>query len=279
MILEMDYSEFINITITQKNLRHQYKLKEQGTDKYYYLFAYDDGIEYMCKINNIDDVDNVSDYETNHIANANKRIVDEEKIIALRRELTPDSVGSNYQFHSIHIDIAASIGWHETTFSFPVDIALFGGSCLVNGEHTNDQIQILILDHVIVGVLTQNVDSSKNEIHVSDSVIQNVLNGFDITLFDGTNTNDLNRITAIDYETNKLTLETNTSDAFLASTPTYAKLSVYLTRYCHFKSSGAIRLGGKAGSSLIKANTQMKLRYYNNEALAKKFSFILEYFY
>lgn len=279
MLLELSYLDFIDTVITKKDLHYQHTLSEQGTDKYYILFACDEGVEYVSKINNIDDSADVSDYETNYKDSANERLADEEKVTSLKREITPDGVGSNYQFESIDIAISASVGWYEKSFSFPMNIAIFGGSCLLDAEHLGDKLEVLILDSTIVGNITQDIVVSSNEIYVSASVIANIKMGYVVTLYDGVNTNVLGRVKSIDIENNKITMEFSTTDSFSAFTPTYVKMSVYLARYCYLHGVGEMRMGGKVGSSLVPANTSMKLRYYNSNAVAKKFSFIFEYFY
>ena len=185
----------------------------------------------------------------------------------------------NYQFESIDIAISASVGWYEKSFSFPMNIAIFGGSCLLDAEHLGDKLEVLILDSTIVGNITQDIVVSSNEIYVSASVIANIKMGYVVTLYDGVNTNVLGRVKSIDIENNKITMEFSTTDSFSAFTPTYVKMSVYLARYCYLHGVGEMRMGGKVGSSLVPANTSMKLRYYNSNAVAKKFSFIFEYFY
>lgn len=69
----MTYPEFIAIS-TYKNINIQYDLDVKGSDKYYYIYAFDGQIKYEVEINSLDNPSNVSDFETNYLPIANRPI-------------------------------------------------------------------------------------------------------------------------------------------------------------------------------------------------------------
>lgn len=184
-----------------------------------------------------------------------------------------------FQAKCIDISVPAQTGWHDFDFSFKVAISLFSATFFGQNEHSNDEGEFLIAPDSVLGNIAQDVNSEATQIVVPSSMIPYLARGFYIKLSDGTNTNDLGIITAIDTSTNTITVETATTNSFLASN-TQVKRTVKMIPHITLNKNMLYQIGlSKIGGSDIAANTTIRFRYKNNDGLAKNFNFLLEYLY
>ena len=70
----LDYTNFVNIVISSKDLPYQYTLSLTGDIKKYKLFAVDESLYYECTINSRDEASEVSNFESNYLTGANRRL-------------------------------------------------------------------------------------------------------------------------------------------------------------------------------------------------------------
>lgn len=206
--------------------------------------------------------------------------------IEVREEFIPtgyQKTGGKYQARSYEIVVDQAQGaWKELDVVFPYPISIFSTEWIEKPEFEGDELQVLALPDTITGALSANVAAGATVIDVSQTVIDNTALGYNLKLDDGTNIDDMGRVFGIDKDNLKLTMETATTNAFLASSPTYCKQSIEFVPHICLSGLGRVELAKDVvGGSYIPANAILRIRYRNNEGSTtnKVFSAILEYKY
>ena len=118
------------------------------------------------------------------------------------------------------------------------------------------------------------------EVSVSQTVIDNTTIGRYVTLFDGTNTDDLGRVISIGSGL-KIYVEKNMSNSFLAGTPTYVRQTIYMVKNLIIGPAWHYVVGeSKIGGSSIPADTAITVEYDNKSTDTDKTIIgLLEYLY
>jgi hypothetical protein len=167
------------------------------------------------------------------------------------------------------------------SFSYPMTISLLDAQFVSAAENTGDTWSWVIYENTTVGAITSDVAISDTVINVSSTVLDNVDIGFYVNLFDGVNTEQLNRVVAKDSIAGTITVETASSQAFAAATPTYVRMSVYFCKDMEFGHPWNVIFGdGKIRTTTVPANTSIKVDYTNNHASDdKRIVVYIEYMY
>lgn len=116
-------------------------------------------------------------------------------------------------------------------------------------------------------------------ISVSQTVIDNTCAGKYIKLDDGVNADVVDKVVSVDITNDKIYVETNLTNSFLAATPTYIKQTTYIMKDFELGGPAITNIGGsKIGGTYIPKDTIIKL-YYDNKApsTAKDFVGRVEY--
>jgi len=118
-------------------------------------------------------------------------------------------------------------------------------------------------------------------INVSPTVTANTRLGFFITLKDGTNTEDIGYITAINATAGTITVDGASQYNFSPASPTYVQLSVMYMDHVEFSAPMQMSVGSsKLGASYVPANTVVRSVYQNKHATQDKVLITyLEYLY
>lgn len=116
------------------------------------------------------------------------------------------------------------------------------------------------------------------EINVSD--ITYILPGYYINIFDGVNSNDVDKVVSVDKDNKKIYVNGNLTNSFSFTTPTYIRISVRIIDNYLFSEPGDHLLGyNSTKAASISADTLVTLIYTNNSNTDKKFVGQLEYYY
>jgi len=202
--------------------------------------------------------------------------------VSTKEVIVTDGADGWYQATSIHMAVTGATGTYVEDTSWPCDIILWTATIYIDDQSTGDMFEIIVAPDTAIGYLTASCASSSTTMTVSPTVIAFVQRGLDLKLNNGTNINNLGRITAIDTNTNTITFETATTNTFAMYTPVY--LGIYVIRNYNLSSSmvGACKCIDFAGKGLrgkvIPANTLVRFSYKNNSAIAKDVSIKIEYF-
>ena len=183
------------------------------------------------------------------------QIIDEREplTVEIKQETVP--TGQHYKYDTQAFDaLAGQVTAHS--FSYPISVSA--------EENTGDTWSWVIAPNTVVGALTSDVATTDTVISCSQTVIDNVQVGFFVDLFDGVNTDDLGEVLSKDTGANTLTISTAATQQFLASSPTYVRMSIYFLKDSEFGHPWRLVYGeGKIKSSYVPANTVIKVSYNN----------------
>ena len=181
--------------------------------------------------------------------------------IQIKQEVIP--TGQNYQWDTQAFDaLANSTSTH--TFSYDIDVSVLEAQFISATIHKGDKWSWVIAENTTVGALTADVSISDTVLNVSSTVVENIKVGFYINLFDGVNTEDLGRVTAVDTDASTVTVSTASTQAFAAATPTFVQMSIYFMKDVEIGEPWMYIYGeGKIQSSYVPAGTTVKVIYTN----------------
>lgn len=110
------------------------------------------------------------------------------------------------------------------------------------------------------------------EVHVSQTVIDNVAKGYYITLDDGTNSDDMGIVIDVDKVNDKLYLEKNGAHSFSPATPTYIKQTVKHIHDFEVGEAWEHVIGeSKIGGTYLPPDTFVTVKYMNKSSDKDKF--------
>ena len=201
-----------------------------------------------------------------------------EQSVVINQQVSGNT-GGHYRFHTIIFSIQA----FETkpyTFSFPFPINMISASMKLHAENAFDKMSVRAGPDTTVGTLESDVLSASNTIHVSDTVIENIRIGYTVNLTDGVNTDELGYVIAIDTDTNILTTEFETTNSFLASTPTSVIMNVWMLKDVELGFEGKLEfMIPLVNAVYVPANVGVLCEYTNISNQVKHFLVNLEFLY
>ena len=206
--------------------------------------------------------------------------------IEVKEEFTPfnqTATGGRYQAQSFELQVDHAQGtWKNLDISWPFPVSIFSTEWVNYSTYEGDIVRVVVGEDTIIGAITANVSAAQTVIPVSQTVIDNIAVGYNLKLFDGTNTDDLGRVLVRDSDNLELTMEVATTNSFLAATPTYCLQTVEFIPHFRLGGLGRVELAKDiVGGSYLAPNTILRVKYLNNEGTTtnKVFSFVLEYKY
>jgi hypothetical protein len=220
--------------------------------------------------------------------NNNTHIIDQNSIGVLETitnskvTISGKDIGSTngyYLMSGKKIDIGPeSITINDTIFDIPTII--YGLKFTSTLEQSGDSISIIVNPYTLIGVITQDIAIGTQILYVSESVINNIIIGMNISVRDSTNTNHLGKVLIIDKNTLMLTVEKQSQNNF-NYTETDLLLSLYITKDHYIigeNNKNKIGYGTMAGK-FVPAGTNFRLLYKNNSGVAKTFAWSWEQCY
>lgn len=185
-----------------------------------------------------------------------------------------DKTSGKFQADSIKVIVPEGVGTYSTTISYPFYIGLLSATWFCNDVNYGDEASFYVSPDAIIGYTTQPLVSGSTEVYVNDTVIENVVNGYYISV----GNDDYISVSNVDTVNNIITLSSPIPTEVNAGE--YIKLRINVLSDFHFDGVGQMSLGqSKIGSALMPPNTSMKLEYVNNNGQSKKFSVLLEFMY
>jgi hypothetical protein len=201
------------------------------------------------------------------------------RLVAIKEEDV--QTGGHFQARGIAWDVPATEGWNDLDpFSWPHPISLLAAETFGRSGCNEDKVEFLVAPGTVVGSITADVVVDDTEISVSATALANLCVGKLVELDDGTNSNNLGRVLAVDTADGKITVETAATQAFAAATPTYVKMTTKMGYDVELTEGHRIAIGeSKIGGSYISANVPIAMRYFNKDGTAKRFAVVVEYLY
>jgi len=164
--------------------------------------------------------------------------------------------------------------------TFPININLYSVQVLVASNNIGDMFEVSVAPYTTVGFLAVNANTGATGLTVTQTVIDNIIPGYFITVTDGVNLDETGQVVEINKANNYITLETPLTNSYLASSPTYIQMTVKFAHKIHIFSQAILRFGDDTiGSSYIPKNTVIRVKYWNNTGGNKKIVAYGQYLY
>jgi len=175
---------------------------------------------------------------------------------------------------SLIIDISSGDTTKVVDFSWPFHIALKSGTIYASDEMIGDEMSVKIAPDTIIGVITSSIAVGDTSVNVSPTVIQNIKYGQYAGL--PHLGKELGRVITVgtDY------LEFESPFDVSANAGSYIGMCAKIIPYLYFNNTRSIEIGKTVTTAnRIPKNTIVRVEYKNNNGLAKKLSFFVEYLY
>lgn len=173
--------------------------------------------------------------------------------------------------------IEIATGETSVKTSFPYDIVLLGGEFHCKDENVGDRCQFVINPDKIVGVTDAIVSNGVTFFDIPTNVLPYMFKGFNLTLTDGTNTDELGEIITINGNT--VTVENATTREWAIGAQ--IKSEYYMVPHIRFDAPGTFEIGKNSNSgNFLPAGTELEFRYFDENGLTKNvvICFSLEYY-
>jgi len=163
--------------------------------------------------------------------------------------------------------------------SWPMRVLLWTTSFYLPENSAGDVFDVIAAPDTPIGYLIAQASADSTTISVSPTVIQNMIPGLDITLYDGVNRNDLGRIVSCDAENSTVTFEDATINSFNIGTIVLFNLkNVRQFDVCRDIATEVHLAAGWVKYKEIPPNTTLRMVYYNNNGGTKCIAMKVEYY-
>lgn len=183
-------------------------------------------------------------------------------------------VGENTNVGGLTSNVAPAVAWVSQNYTV--------GQIVTHTHSTLGSRSYTCIQNTVSSENPENNNYWKHgfELSVTSTVIENTSTGYFINLYDGTNTNDMQRVISVDKTNSKIYVETNLTNSFNYST-TYIRQTIYLMRDLVIGEPGAYNFGySKIKGSYIPADVIIKISYKNKSITdAKTITGRIEYIY
>ena len=253
--------------LTKSLTKSQWKIYCETENDWVYGFSED--IPTKCYNNDSHTVTNDSSIKI-EINTENIVVVKEENI----------KTGGHYRTKTFIMDIPAGITGTVTIQdeSFPHPINMLNTFFNTYEEHHYDEFNIQVAPDTLVGIITEDIVPGITYcIRVNNTVFDNVNVGHSLTITNGVTSANIGCITENDNK-GMISLDSIINETF--SSGSHVSVTVDFIKSFHLEKNQRYILGNnKIGASYVGSNTVGRLMYTNNNGLAKKFIFGIEYLY
>ncbi len=217
------------------------------------------------------------------IDTAKSRIVRtvEDNVVEILEEV--NKTGGHFKFESITVSCPANqVTTHQ--ISYPYDINVKSARIITAPENRDDVLSWVVAPDTTVGTLTVDASIGATVLDVSQTVVDNIHVGFKVKLVDGvtpTTNEDLGYVLNVDKTNLQITVQTATTLAWAAATPTLVQMTVWFVENMVIGPENKIAIGSDTlKSSYLPANTPLYCNYDNKSpSTAKTFYAYIQYLY
>ena len=190
-----------------------------------------------------------------------------------------DTTQGMYAAQSLIIDVSTGEAEKVTYFSWPYDIALMSGTLGVAENMVGDNFSVDVGPNTLIGILTAPLNVGDTSINVSSTVFENLKRGYYFGLYIPGNLGvELGQVLDLNEEKGYITLVDPVDVSSIAGFPVAMCAKIIPNLYLHDMSKVEIGKQIPTGQR-IPANLPIKVTYKNNNLVAKKISFFVEYLY
>lgn len=178
---------------------------------------------------------------------------------------------------TILLDISSGDTQKTTDVSWKFDVGLISGVIGVSANMIGDEMEVHIAPNTLIGAIIAPLSIGDEKIYVSPTVTENIKIGYYFGIYQPGNTGiELGRI--VEKGSGYVVIDKpSTVDA---NPGTYVAMCIKIIPYVYFNHSSVIEIGKEIPTAQrIPKNTIIRINYKNNNSVAKKISFFLEYLY
>lgn len=225
---------------------------------------------HLC-VNNSTHVISIPSILQSFIVNAN--------LIAVQDELIPTQGYFRIDGYNFTATTGPSVvTTYNFSYQYPITIMCF--TSLPTTSQINDIVNVYASPNTTIGTITTNVSIGDTVIFVSQTVMNNIRNGFLVTLSDGTNSQALGQCIAMNSSNNSITVTVASTYTFLVSTPTEVLMTIVRLSNYLINTANPLTLGDKnLIGSYLPANTDIRILYTNMSSGTQNVNFLVEYKY
>lgn len=177
-----------------------------------------------------------------------------------------------YRAEGLNFDIP-SVGIHEDTYTFPIQVCLFGMRICVGPEHKGDSVSIIMQPNMPIGFLTHGMTSDSTIISVPEIVVGNLIPGFFVVIG-----GEERQIVRVDRDAHTIQILSPFATEKIVGSP--ITLNVYIIKDLYLNAPGNLEVGyGAFGGKVTRQNDTLRLIYNNRDQSSKEFSINMEYMY
>ena len=204
-----------------------------------------------------------------------KNIIDTTQVNEISIKTEEIKTGGNFKTTSLSLNIPGNTT-SIISYIKPYRLSILEFTFRISSLHSNDIINAYVGKNTIIGVLASNAYINNNTIIVSDTVIQNIYIGYDLSITDGANVNLLGEVLSI--MDNVLTFSGTITNNFTIGT--YVRMSIKPVDNYVLGPGGIYNIGSSIrGASGIPANTEISLEYTNTSNDIKTFTLYINLLY
>jgi hypothetical protein len=179
-----------------------------------------------------------------------------------------------FSAESIIIDISTGEILKIVDISWPFDISLKTGTLNISEDMIGDEISVEAAPNTLIGALTSSLKVGDTSANVSPTVIQNIKRGYYFNIY--SSNHEIGRVTMVDGDYITFSPPSDVS----ANPGTYVSMTPKIIPYAYLNSSRVLEIGKTiATGNRVPKNTIVRVKYKNNNGVAKKIGWFIEYLY
>ena len=186
----------------------------------------------------------------------------------------------NFAMRAHCFDVEPGVTYTTTSKTFTHPISLINVMVDVSDNMESDELCVDIYPDTIIGVPVVGVTSGQSTFYVNETVTQNILNGFNVNIINGTftATDDLGACLSIDPINHIITTEKSTTQPFDPFT-SYIRMSVRFFD-AELGQKGQLHAAmNTIGGQYVPAGTIIRGTYINKNGEGKRVRLYYEYYY
>jgi len=185
-----------------------------------------------------------------------------------------------YSAQSLIIDVSAGEAEKIVDFTWPIDIALMSGTLGISEDMVGDNFTIDVGPNTLIGALIAPLNVGDTSIYVSSTVLENIKKGFYIGLYGAGQATGTEISQVIDRDDANSCLRLLNPSDVSANAGSYVAMCAKLIPNLFLHSMDKVEIGKDVPTGQrIPKNLPVRVHYHNNNGVAKKISFFIEYLY
>ena len=203
-----------------------------------------------------------------HCMLSNNRVKDitdttQEQIISVREQTYNAETSGSFRCETLNLTIPANSTVSES-YTWGINIAPLVVKFISLESQYKNKINLYVAKNTPVGTLTQNLTPGQNILHVTDTVLDKMKRGYECTITDGTNFDNLGQVLDINIHEKTITIKSPTTLNNYYAGMCYVQLTIHIIKDFMIGHAGQYSIGeSKIGASYVPAGIPVTLEYQN----------------